>query len=90
MPYRGSSSSMLLTPTGTWSFIAIAICGCCAAVAFLRQKDSRERSVPFTLVPERGRRKKSSSGRPSELQIVYRRGSPSFRWDQVGIEQSGR
>jgi len=62
--------------------IAIAICGCCAAVAFLRRKDSRERNVPFT----HGRRPLSSSENESGLQIIYRRGSPSFRWDQVGRE----
>lgn len=75
---------MLLTPTGTWSLIAIAICGCCAAVAFLRRKDSRERNGLSIVGPGHGRRPLSSSENESGLQIIYRRGSPSFRWDQVG------
>ena len=35
MHYPAPHSSVLLTSTGTWSFVVIAICACCAAVGFL-------------------------------------------------------
>jgi hypothetical protein len=78
MRYQTGPVSALLTSAGIWSSIAIAICGCCAAVVFLRARSKEREARPFIRDLERGRRMRSSSGNESELQIVFRAGSPSF------------
>jgi len=70
-----------------WTSIVIAICACCVAVVFSRARRKEMEARPFIRDLERGRRLKSSSGSQPGLQVVYRRGSPTFRWDQVGIEE---
>jgi len=78
---------MLLTSEGMWTSIVIAICACCVAVVFSRARRKEMEARPFIRDLERGRRLRSASGSRPELQIAYRRGSPSFRWDQIGIEE---
>jgi hypothetical protein len=82
MRYPSPHSSVLLTSTGTWSFVVIAICACCAVVGFLRRSQA-VRGNQFARASRVGRRENSSTEDP---QIIYRRGSPLFRWDQVGLE----
>jgi len=74
MPYRNTQDSMLLTSGGMWSLIVIAIFGCCAAVVSLSRKPAR---------------KGTGIGRTRSrepLRVTYRRGSPLFRRDQIGLE----
>ena len=79
MRYPAPGTSVLLTSGGTWSLIVLAICACCAAVGFL----SRHPAEKKTILVRRG----TTLGSTDEpLQIVYRPGSPDFRWDRIGRE----
>ncbi len=83
MRYPAPHSSVLLTSTGTWSFVVIAICACCAAVGFLWRHPAGKENGRFAGGSGIGPRNRSID---QPLQIRYRRGSPDFRWDQIGLE----
>jgi len=84
MRYPAPGTSVLLTSGGTWSLIALAICACCAAVGFLSRHPAGKRKILFA---DR-RRFGGSEGIWADdgPDIMYRQGSPNFRWDQVGLE----
>jgi len=72
-----NGNSMPLTSTATWSLTAVAICACYAAVASLSRFIARTnalRGIPGQKAPGR-RPGSSSSGEPSGLHIIFRRGS---------------
>ena len=68
--------SVLLTPTGTWSLIAIAICASLLAVVFSRRSKERTERYPDGYDLNNGRRRSSSSRADrSDLRITFRPGS---------------
>ena len=76
MHYPAPHSSVLLTSTGTWSFVVIAICACCAAVGFLWSPTGQEEKMDCSPADPELARENPSTDQP--LQITLPTGLTGF------------